>query len=87
VPHVDTGLVIEVDIENDAKRLFEIVVILKRLSRRKRETVVPVLPQQTLHPLERPGIIINDKNCFSALQDDILGQSADWLFRLPNASS
>ena len=43
VPQFDPGLVVQVDIENDANRRFEIVVILKRLRRRKQDAVVTIV--------------------------------------------
>ena len=49
-PHLDPGLVVQVDVENDAKRLVEVAVILKSLCRLEQHAVIAMLPQQSFHP-------------------------------------
>ena len=68
MPELDSGLVIQVDVENDAKSCFEIVVISKSFGRRKQDAVVTAFPQQSLYTPEHPGVIIDDKDDVSIWQ-------------------
>ena len=45
VPQLDPGLIVQVDIENNAKGLVDIVVILESLSRLEQHAVIAVLSQ------------------------------------------
>src|SRR5437764_3909725 len=54
--------IVQIDVKNDAKRLFEIVMVLKGFGRCKQDAVVTVCPQQSLYSPEHPGVIIDDKN-------------------------
>jgi hypothetical protein len=42
-PHLDPGLIIQVDVEDDAERPADVVVILKSLSRVEQHAVIAVL--------------------------------------------
>src|SRR5712675_3731433 len=61
-PQLDPGFILQVDVQDDTQRFFEIVVVLKSLGRRKQDTVVTVLPQQSLYSLEHARVVIDDKN-------------------------
>ena len=69
MPQVDAGFIVQVDVEDDAKRFFEIVVISKGLGRREQDTFVTVFTQQPLYSPERSGVIIDDKDDISIPQD------------------
>ena len=69
MPQVDAGFIIQVDVEDDAKRFFEIVVVLKGLGRREQDTFVTVFTQQSLYAPERAGVIIDDKDDISIWQE------------------
>jgi hypothetical protein len=62
VPDLDSGLAIQLDIENDADCSGEIVVILKRLCGLKEQTVVAVLSKQPFKALENARIIVDYKD-------------------------
>jgi hypothetical protein len=57
--HLDTGFIIEVDIEDDAGCPLKIVVPLEGVGGRKRQAVVTMLPQQTLDASEHAGVIVD----------------------------
>jgi hypothetical protein len=65
MPQLDAGLIVQVNVEDDANCRFEIVMILKSLRRRKQDAIVPVLPKQSLYSPECSGIIIDDKDDIS----------------------
>ena len=65
MPQFNAGLAIQVDVENDANRFFEIVVISKGLCGRKQDTVVTEFTQQSLYSPKHPGVIIDDKDDIS----------------------
>ena len=69
MPQVDAGFIVQVDVEDDAKRFFEIVVVLKGLGRREQDTFVTVFTQQSLYAPERAGVIIDDKDDISIWQE------------------
>lgn len=62
MPQFNAGLAIQVDVENDANRFFEIVMVFKSLRGREQDTLVTELPQQSLYSPKRPEVIIDDKN-------------------------
>jgi hypothetical protein len=49
--------IVQIDVENDAKRLFEIFLVLKSLGRCKQDAVVTVFPWQSLYSRQHPGVI------------------------------
>src|SRR6516164_3496343 len=65
VPDLYSRLAVQLDVENDADRLLEIVVILKRLCRLKKQALVSVLSQQPFEAFENARIIVDHKNTFS----------------------
>src|SRR5882757_8354307 len=68
-PQLDPGFIVQVDVHDDTQRFFEIVVVLKSLGRGKQDTVVTVLPQQSLYSPEHAGVVIDDKNDISIWHD------------------
>src|SRR5437879_5530961 len=69
MPHLYSGLIVQIDIEDDAESLIEIITFLQRFCRLKQNAIEAVLAQQPLHPLERARIVVDDKNDFSLGQD------------------
>ena len=59
---IDPRSVAQVDVEDDANRLFESGVVPKSLCRRKQDGLVRVLPEQTLYSPQHSGVIVDDKN-------------------------
>jgi hypothetical protein len=68
-------LAVQLDIENNADRPGEIIVILKRPRGLKEHAVVAVLPEQPLEASENARIIVNHKNESSIRQDQSLDAS------------
>ena len=60
---------VQVDVENQATGRVEIVVILERFGGRKQDAVVTVFAQQPPYPLQRSGVIIDDKDDIPISQD------------------
>src|SRR6267142_2921480 len=52
MPQLDPGFILQVDVQDDTQRFFEIVVIFESLCRRKQQAVVTIFPQQSLHAPE-----------------------------------
>src|SRR5882724_2385381 len=69
MPQLYSGFIVQIDIEDDAESLIEIITFLQRLCGLKQNAIEAVLAQQPLHPLERARIIVDDKNGFSLCQD------------------
>src|SRR6516225_949203 len=65
VPDLYSRLTLQLDIENDADRLLEIVMILKRLCRLKKQALVSMLSQQPFEAFENAWVIVDHKNTFS----------------------
>ena len=62
-PQIDTRpVVVQVDIEEDVKALFEVAVIFESLRCRKQHAGIPKLAQQSLESPQGRDVIINDKN-------------------------
>src|SRR5262252_4570101 len=80
--HLDPGVVLEIDIENDADRLLEVVVVLKGLRRFEQHAVVAVLFQKPLDTPEHAGVVIDHKHR-SLFQQDRWSCSANWKSRTP----
>ena len=76
VSKVDTRHITEVDIENDASRIAEIVVVGEGLCRRKQQAIVAELPQQTRYTSQHRGVVIDDEHNIIIWQTGFLGQSA-----------
>ena len=68
MPHFDARPIVQIDVKDDAERLFEIVVLVESFGRSKQEAVVAVFTQQPLYTFERTGVIVNDKNFLSIWQ-------------------
>ena len=51
--HLNAGIVVEMYVENDADRLFEVAVLLKCVGGWKQYAVVAVLPKKPLDPPRR----------------------------------
>src|ERR1700757_581256 len=89
---LDPGGTLEVDIEDNASRLCEIVVLLKRLGRRKRHAVVAMLSQEPLNTSEHSGVVVDHKDELSLRQvrwsfsADVPPPARRWLSRQPNRS-
>jgi len=69
MPYLNPGLVVQVDIEDNAKRVLEVIVILERFRGREQNAVVAVFPQQPLDAPERTWVVIDDKNDASVCQE------------------
>jgi hypothetical protein len=65
MPYGDPGTIIQVDVEDDAKGLVGLIVVLKSRSRVEQHAVIAMLLQESFHPLQRARIIIHDKNGFA----------------------
>jgi hypothetical protein len=61
MPDLDTGLVIQVDVEDNAASLIERGVILEGLSGTEENALKAVPPQEPLHASQHAGVIIDDK--------------------------
>jgi len=62
-PQIDTRpVVVQVDIEEDAKGIFEVAMIFESLRSRKQHAGIPKLAQQSPESLQGRDVIINDKN-------------------------
>ena len=62
VPQFDAGRIAQVDVEQDANRISEIVVVCKGIRRRKQQADVAELPQQSRYAPQHCGVVIDDNN-------------------------
>jgi hypothetical protein len=70
MPHLNSGLVVQVDVQNDAKRFVEIAMILKSRRRLKQQAVIAVRPQQSLHASQHALVVVHNEDEFvSACHD------------------
>ena len=67
--YLNAGIIVEMDVENDADRLFEIVVPLKRIGGRNQHGVVAVLPKEPSEPPQHARVVIDHKHQFPFRQD------------------
>ena len=65
MPQFDPRFIVQVDIENDAKRFVEIVVVLKSLRGWKQDRIVTVFAQKALYAPAHAGMVIDHKYNFS----------------------
>ncbi len=70
-PHLDAGHIVQIDVQNDTKRLIEIAVILKCLCRLEQHAVIAMLSQQPFHTPQRARVVIHYKYGFSVRHDSI----------------
>jgi hypothetical protein len=61
--HLDPGIVLEIDVEDDAERVIEVVMFVKRVGGRKQHAVIAVRAQETLDAPEHAGIVVDHENC------------------------
>jgi len=62
--HLYSGIAVQVDVQNDAEGLIEMIILLQRLCGLKQNAIEAVLTQQPIDSLEGAGIVIDHKNSF-----------------------
>jgi hypothetical protein len=68
MPKFDAWPGAQVDVEKDAKRVPEITVAFESVRRRKQQTGVAELPQQSSYTPQHSGVVIDDKDDISIWQ-------------------
>src|SRR3954451_17160083 len=68
---VNAGSVVQVDIENNAECLAEIVVFPDGFGRVEQDDIETVFPQETFHASQHRGIVIDHENGFLISQVNI----------------
>lgn len=68
MPHFDTRLIIQIDIQNNTTRLIEVAVLLKGLGGFEKYTFKTVRSQKPLHTSEQARIVIHYENNFRPRQ-------------------
>ena len=71
MPQLDARSIVQVYIEDDANRLFEIGVAFESLCRRKQDRFVCVLPEQPLDSLQHSRVVIDNQNNVPIFQSTI----------------
>jgi hypothetical protein len=69
IPQLYTRLIVQIDVENDTTRFFEIAVVSKSFRRLKQQAAIAAFPQQPFHAPQDAQVVIDDKNDFSVRHD------------------